>query len=147
MLIGPPGALKTTMIEDSYNIYPNALIVADLNINTLMALRQDLVSGRFSTIAFTEFEKLYQRRADTAAFFRHHQGDSRQLKKESFTDKRWPSQPQHHIGSLGRRMLKENVNPFHRPIRDRDHENQKHCRKGKPLHDQPPQKPATTGHE
>src|SRR5215831_9904025 len=66
-LIGPPGSLRTTFMEDVLENHPDALVVGDLNIQTLLRLRSDFRSGRYSTLAFTEFAKLYARRADTAA--------------------------------------------------------------------------------
>jgi hypothetical protein len=67
MLVAPPGALKSTMIECALQEYPNALPAADINVNTFMKLRDDLQSNKYATIAFGEFEKLYQRNANTAA--------------------------------------------------------------------------------
>jgi hypothetical protein len=67
MLVAPPAALKSTLIEETLSQYPNALTVTDLNINTLVKLRDDLISNRYATIAFEEFEKLYQRHSSTAS--------------------------------------------------------------------------------
>jgi len=81
MLIGPPGAMKTTyqqVLEDHHD----ALVMGDINIQTLHKLKEDLRSGRFSTFAFTEFEKLYQRRADTATNI---EGAIKQLVEEGYT--------------------------------------------------------------
>ena len=67
MLVAPPGGLKSTMIETGLDVYPNALSVADINVNTFIKLRDDLQSNKYATIALGEFEKLYQRNASTAA--------------------------------------------------------------------------------
>jgi hypothetical protein len=67
MIVGPPGVLKTTFIRVALSEYPSALSLGDMNINSLMKLRDSLVSGRYRTIAFPEYEKLYQRKADTAS--------------------------------------------------------------------------------
>lgn len=82
MLVGPPGAMKTTIIKTALGEYPSALFLSDLNINSLMALRESLISGRYKTIAFPEYEKLYQRKADTAANI---EGTIKQLIEEGFT--------------------------------------------------------------
>jgi hypothetical protein len=66
MLVAPPGALKNTMIECGLSEYPNALPCGDINVNTFIKLRDDLASGRYATMAFPEYEKLYQRNAATA---------------------------------------------------------------------------------
>jgi len=82
MLVGPPGMLKTTIIRQALSPYPSALSLSDLNINSLMSIRESLIAGRYSTIAFGEFEKLYARRADTAANI---EGVIKQLIEEGFT--------------------------------------------------------------
>jgi hypothetical protein len=81
MLVGPPGTMKTTFIRSALQEYPSVLSLGDLNINSLMKLRDSLVSGRYRTIAFPEFEKLYQRKADTAANI---EGTIKQLIEEGF---------------------------------------------------------------
>ena len=82
MLVGPPGAMKTTFIKVALHEQPSALFLSDLNINSLMALRDSLVSGRYHTIAFPEYEKLYQRKADTAS---NVEGTIKQLIEEGFS--------------------------------------------------------------
>ena len=82
MLVGPPGMLKTTLMRIALEPYPNALMLSDLNVNSLMALRESLIGGRYNTIAFGEFEKIYARKADTAA---NVEGVMKQLVEEGFT--------------------------------------------------------------
>lgn len=82
MIVGPPGSMKTTFIRVALKEHPSALFLSDLNINSLMSLRESLVSGRYRTIAFPEYEKLYQRKADTAANI---EGTIKQLIEEGFT--------------------------------------------------------------
>jgi hypothetical protein len=67
MLVGPPATLKTTFIKNVMDEHYDALVVADINIQTLMKLRSDFRSGRYSTISFTEFSKLYARRGDSSS--------------------------------------------------------------------------------
>lgn len=82
MLIGPPEALKTTSITNVLNNHYDALVVSNINIQTLMKLRSDFRSGRYSTLAFTEFGALYARRADSAANL---EAALHQLVEEGFT--------------------------------------------------------------
>lgn len=82
MVVGPPGSMKTTFIRVALSEHPSALFLSDLNINSLMSLRESLVSGRYRTIAFPEYEKLYQRKADTASNI---EGTIKQLIEEGFT--------------------------------------------------------------
>ena len=82
MVVGPPGSMKTTFIRVALCDHPSALFLSDLNINSLMKLRDSLVSGRYRTIAFPEYEKLYQRKADTSA---NVEGTIKQLIEEGFS--------------------------------------------------------------
>jgi hypothetical protein len=89
MVIGPPGALKTSFILAGFSWYPSALVLSDLNINSLMECREELISGRFTTLVFPEFEKLYQRRSDTASNI---EGSIKQLVEDGFTRASFESQ-------------------------------------------------------
>lgn len=100
MIVGPPGAMKTTLLRASVSEYPSALFLSDLNINSLMALRDSLVSGRYRTIAFPEYEKLYQRKADTSA---NVEGVIKQLIEEGFT--RASFEEQDAITSIARTLV------------------------------------------
>lgn len=81
MLVAPPAALKSTMIEMALSEYGNALSLTDLNVNTLVKLRDDLISNRYATIGFGEFEKLYQRHQTTASNI---EGSLKALVEEGF---------------------------------------------------------------
>lgn len=72
MIFGPPGVIKTTSIELALNEYPNALIVSDINVQTLNQLRSDLSSGRYRTLGLPAFEKIYQRHSSTASNIEGH---------------------------------------------------------------------------
>jgi hypothetical protein len=67
MLVGPPATLKTTLMSSVMEEHHDALVIGDINIQTLMKLRSDFRSGRYSTLCFTEFSKLYARRGETSA--------------------------------------------------------------------------------
>jgi hypothetical protein len=100
MIVGPPGSLKTTFMRVALNNHPSALFLSDLNINSLMKLRDSLVSGRYRTIAFPEYEKLYQRKADTSANI---EGTIKQLIEEGFS--RASFEEQDAITSLSRTLV------------------------------------------
>lgn len=93
MICAPPGALKSTIIKLSLEDYPDALLLSDLNVNTLTQLKNSLIDGRYNTLGFGEFEKLYKRNPATAANIEAHiqalveEGFSR----ASFEDQRLPT--------------------------------------------------------
>jgi hypothetical protein len=60
MLVAPAGQLKTSALE-ILDHYPDAKIVSDLNVQSIIRLRDDIVSGDIATLAFTDMEKLYKR--------------------------------------------------------------------------------------
>ena len=93
MVIAPPGCLKSTLIKLSLEDYPDALLLSDLNVNTLTQLKNSLIDSRYNTLGFGEFEKLYKRNPATASNIEAHlhalveEGFSR----ASFEDQRMPS--------------------------------------------------------
>jgi len=66
MLVAPAGQLKTSALE-ILDHYPDAKIVSDLNVQSIIRLRDDLVSGEIASLAFTDFEKLYKRHSAVAS--------------------------------------------------------------------------------
>lgn len=60
-ICGPPGTFKTTIISTALDPHPSALVVSDLNVQQWLKLKDDFVNGRYTSIGFTDFEKLYQR--------------------------------------------------------------------------------------
>lgn len=81
MIIGPPATLKTTFIASVFEDHYDALVMSDINIQTLVRLKDDIRVGRYNTLAFTEFEKLYMRRQDTASNL---EGSIKMLVEEGF---------------------------------------------------------------
>ena len=71
-LIAPPGSLKSTFVNNSLKCYPDALRLPDLNVQTLGYIKNGFIEGKYSTLAFGEFEKLYQRNPATAANIEGH---------------------------------------------------------------------------
>lgn len=90
MMEGPPATLKTTFIQNVLDEHYDALVVSDINIQTLMKLRSDFRTGRYSTLAFTEFSKIYARRGDSSANLEAaiHQMVEEGFTKPSFVDQR-----------------------------------------------------------
>jgi len=82
LLVGPPETLRTTMIEIALNQHPSALIVSDINMRSLTSIKDDLTSGRYSTIGFSDYQKLYERAGITAA---NVEGTLRALMEEGFS--------------------------------------------------------------
>ena len=66
-LIAPPGCLKSTIIKNSLQCYPDCLRLSDLNVKVLSDMKGSFIEGKYTTMAFGEFEKLYQRNPNTAA--------------------------------------------------------------------------------
>lgn len=66
MMVAPAGQLKSTSVE-VLDHYPDAKVVSDLNVQTLIKLRDDIVSGEIQTLAFTDIEKLYKRHGAVAS--------------------------------------------------------------------------------
>jgi hypothetical protein len=66
MLVGPPGSLKTTLIEAAVRTHTDALTLSDLNVQQWMKMKDEFVTRRYTCIAFPEFEKIYQRHPATA---------------------------------------------------------------------------------
>lgn len=92
-LIGPPGVLKTTLINCAFSDYHDALCLSDINVQQLMVIKDDISSGRYHTLALFAMEKLYQRHSATAA---NVEGVIQAMVEEGFTaasfeDQRRPS--------------------------------------------------------
>jgi hypothetical protein len=80
MLVAPPGALKSTLVEMT-NHYPDALLLTDLNVQTLIDLRDSLTGDNIRTLVFSEFAKLYERNPQTSSNI---EGSLRALASEGF---------------------------------------------------------------
>lgn len=82
MLVGPPETLRTTMIELALKVHPDALLLGDVNMNTLTSLKEGLTSGRYATLGFLDYQKIHERHSSTASNI---EGTLRQLMEEGFT--------------------------------------------------------------
>lgn len=67
MLVGYPGSLKSTIVHTAIEPYSDAMVISDINVQQWLKIREDFITGKFSCIAFTDFEKIYQRHASTAS--------------------------------------------------------------------------------
>jgi hypothetical protein len=65
MIVAPPGQLKTTIIY-TLECYSEFLALGDLNIRSMKTIRDQILGGRYRTLGFGEFEKLYARNPATA---------------------------------------------------------------------------------
>jgi hypothetical protein len=82
MLVGPPETLRTTVIQLALKPHPDALLVSDVNMNSLTGLKEGFTSGRYSTLGFLDYQKIYERHHSTAS---NVEGTLRQLMEEGFT--------------------------------------------------------------
>lgn len=79
-LVGPPGALKSTLTE-ALSQYPDTLLLSDVNITSLLNFRDALTGGSVNTLVFTEYAKIYERNPATAI---NVEGTLRALASEGF---------------------------------------------------------------
>jgi hypothetical protein len=64
-LVSPPQQLKSSIIK-KLKLFPDAMVVSDLNYQQVNVVREDMCTGRYNTLAFVEFNKVYQRNPTTA---------------------------------------------------------------------------------
>ncbi len=65
-LVAPPGQLKTSLLS-IFDGQPGVLSFSDMTTNSLVAARDMIASRKIHTLTFYDFQKLYERRADTAS--------------------------------------------------------------------------------
>jgi hypothetical protein len=82
MLVGPPETLRTTVIQLALKPHPDALRISDVNMNSLLGLKEGFTSGRYSTLGFLDYQKIYERHKSSAS---NVEGTLRQLMEEGFT--------------------------------------------------------------
>jgi hypothetical protein len=82
MLVGPPGVLKTTFVSVLDQQYQDAIMLSDINVKSLIQLRDAIASGKINTLVLPELAKLYER-ADVTAM--NVEGTLRALAAEGFT--------------------------------------------------------------
>lgn len=67
LIVAPPGSLKTSVMEYVFDYYPNAFVLSNVNQQSLDKFREDMISNRYYTMAFPEYQMLYARDSRTAA--------------------------------------------------------------------------------
>jgi len=89
MLVAPPGGIKSTFVMELEKHYSDVMCLTDLTMKSLAVFRERIVSGRYHTLVFPEFQKLYERRLETAANI---EGALRALAGEGFKSAPWEPQ-------------------------------------------------------
>lgn len=82
MLVGPPGTLKSTLLQILDRTYSDVLVISDLNLRSLAQLRDEIAAGKIRTLVFPEIAKLFERKAETSSAV---EGVLRALASEGFT--------------------------------------------------------------
>ena len=82
MLVGPPGVLKTTFVSILDQHYQDCVMLSDINVKSLVALRDQIASGKINTLVLPELAKVYER-ADATAL--NVEGTLRALAAEGFS--------------------------------------------------------------
>jgi hypothetical protein len=67
MLVAYPGSFKTTVVKTAMEPHADAMVTSDLNVQQWIKIRDDFVTGRFTALGFTDFEKIYQRHSSTSS--------------------------------------------------------------------------------
>lgn len=71
MLVAPPASLKSSCLSFLQE-YPSVMMISDLNVQSFNTMRSDIVSGRTSTLVFSDLEKLYQRHSSVSTNLEGH---------------------------------------------------------------------------
>ena len=82
MLVGPPGVLKTTFVSTLDVQYQDALMVSDINVKSLIRMRDAIAAGKVNTLVLPELAKVYER-ADVTS--KNVEGTLRALAAEGFS--------------------------------------------------------------
>jgi hypothetical protein len=80
MMVAPPENFKTVMAS-CLRQYSNAMVLGDITTSQLAKIRDEIAVGRWRTLVFPEFEKLYKRDESTAS---NVEGHLQQLIEEGF---------------------------------------------------------------
>jgi hypothetical protein len=67
MMVGPPGVLKTTCVEFLDNSFPDALVLSDINVQSLAKIKERFSSGSIRSLVLPELGKIYQRHTSTSS--------------------------------------------------------------------------------
>lgn len=81
MLVGPPGALKSTFLDVLDGQYHDAVTMSDINARSLVDLRDQISTGAIKTLVLPELAKIYERHESTA---KNVEGTLRAMTAEGF---------------------------------------------------------------
>ena len=85
MLVAPPGAFKTTIAE-TMDEYSATQVISDMNVQTLVGMKEQFLSQNITTLAFSDFAKLYKRHGSVAS---NMEGIIMALAEEGFRKPSW----------------------------------------------------------
>jgi len=88
MLVAAPEALKTSILR-VLKEYPSALLLTDVNTQTLVRMRDRIAGGEVRSIVMLDLQKIYERDGDTA---RNVEGTLRAMASEGFSSASFQSQ-------------------------------------------------------
>lgn len=80
-LVGPPGALKSTCVEFLDVHFSDALVLSDVNVQTLVKLKDRISGHSIRTLVMSDMGKIYERHLSVAA---NVEGTLRALAGEGF---------------------------------------------------------------
>jgi hypothetical protein len=66
MVVGPPGVLKTTFVSVLDAQYHDVVMLSDINVKSLIRLRDSIATGKINTLVLPELAKVYERVDSTA---------------------------------------------------------------------------------
>jgi hypothetical protein len=91
IFVAPPGQWKSTVIEIATEHYSDAILLSDINVQTLNAMHDEL-GQKINTLAFPAFEKIYERNPQTSSNIEGHIKAlvAEGLSLASFEDQRMP---------------------------------------------------------
>lgn len=99
MIVAPVAGLKTSLIK-LLDEYPGVCGMSDLNTRSLKAVRDDIVAGKVRTLTIYDFQKIYERKGETASNI---EGTLRSMTDEGFSS--FSDEPQRAIQSVARVTL------------------------------------------
>ena len=65
-LVAPPGAFKTTIAE-TMDEYPSTQVISNLNTQSVNMMKEHMLAGTISTLAFSDYGALYRRHGSVAS--------------------------------------------------------------------------------
>lgn len=94
MIVGPPSALKSTLLDVVAKNYHDVVQVSDLNVQSLVDMRDQIASGVIKTLIMPDFAKIYERHSSTS---KNLEGHIRALTGEGFQAASFEDQRQNRL--------------------------------------------------